>query len=177
MLQTVKEHQFSKSENWCFSIVMKETGKESWKNRSFAAPDCQFFEVHGSEFKPHPACNPGQTSVVCITHPVLFFRIRKGTLNRLLAPCVNILPHLCFSNLFHQIQIFLPDVSLQNFLPLRICSAFLTTGTSSAFFGRASVYSFPFFGRCGVTKRFPLRTGKGICSRIIYVVPGTVSVF
>ncbi|MDY5612567.1 hypothetical protein, partial [Dysosmobacter sp.] len=48
--QTVKEHQFSKSENWCFSIVMKETGKESWKNRSFAAPDCQFFEVHGSEF-------------------------------------------------------------------------------------------------------------------------------
>ena len=148
-----------------------------WKSRSFATPNCQFFEVHGSEFKPHPACNPGQTSVVCITHPVLFFRVRKGTLNRLLAPCVNILPHLCFSNLFYQIQIFLPDVSLQDFLPLRICSALLTTGTTSAFFRRASVYSFSFFGCCGVTKRLSLRAGKRICSWIINVIPGTVSVF
>ena len=41
----------------------------------------------------------------------------------------------------------------------------------------SAAVAFPFFGRCGVTKRFPLRTGKGICSRIIYVVPGTVSVF
>ena len=38
--QTVKEHQFSKSENWCFSIGMKKVEENLWKNRSFAAPDC-----------------------------------------------------------------------------------------------------------------------------------------
>ena len=158
-------------------IAMKETGKELWKNRSFATPYCQFFEVHGSKFKPHPACNPGQTSVVCITHSMLLFRIRKGTFNRFFAFGVNVFPHICFSNLFHQIQVFLPDVSLQRFLPFCVCSALLAAETFSAYSGCASVDSFAFLAGCGMTKCFSLWTGKGVCGRVIYVIPRTVSVF
>ena len=148
-----------------------------WKSRSFATPDCQFFEIHGSKFKPHPACNPGQTSVVCITHGVFFLCIRKGTFNRLFSFGVNLLPHICFSDLLCQIQIFLPDVCLQNLLSFCVCSTLPATWTSPAFFGCASVYSFSFFGRCGVTKRFPLGAGKGVRGWIISVIPGAVSVF
>ena len=147
------------------------------ENRKFAVPDCQFFEVHGSKFKPHTACNSGQTSVVCITHGVFFFRVRKDTLNRLFTSCVNILPYVCFSDLLHQIQIFLPNVSLQNFLPLRIYSALLAAGTLSAYFGCASVDPFSILVCCGMAQCLSMRAGKGICCRIIDVIPRAVSDF
>ena len=60
-------------------------------------PICQLFQIHGSIFKPDPSRDCGQTSVVCISHRVLFFCIRKNPFNRLFALCINLFPALCFS--------------------------------------------------------------------------------
>ena len=69
-----------------------------------------FFQIHGSKFKPDPSRDGGQASVVCITHGVFLFCVRKDPLNGLLALCVNPLAQVGFSDALHNVQIFLPDV-------------------------------------------------------------------
>ena len=49
----------------------------------------QLFQIHGNIFKPDPPCDCGQASVVCITHCVFLFCIRKDTLNRLFPSLVH----------------------------------------------------------------------------------------
>ena len=78
--QLVKERQFSKHEDWRFIIKRSKNHDIGSKIRSIPLPNSNLFEVHGSIFKPHPSRNPGQTSVVRITHGVLFFCISKNTL-------------------------------------------------------------------------------------------------
>jgi len=51
----------------------------------------QFFQIHGSKLEPDPSGNCGQASVVCITHGVFFFRIRKDPLNGFFSLGVNLL--------------------------------------------------------------------------------------
>ena len=66
--------------------------EKSVKDGVLATPFFQLFQIHGSIFKPHPACNPGQTSMVCISHGVFFFCIGKNTLNGLFAHCAVFFP-------------------------------------------------------------------------------------
>ena len=75
-------------------------------------PPCQFFEVHGSEFKPHPVCHLSQASVVCITHRVFFFRICKVSFNRFFAFLVKVLVLRRISGIICQFLIFFPDMAL-----------------------------------------------------------------
>ena len=82
MLQSVKEHRFSRSENWRFGPTKEEVSQKSEQVRSIPLPDCQLFQIHDNIFRPHPGGYPGQTSVVCISYGVLLFCIGKHTLNR-----------------------------------------------------------------------------------------------
>ena len=50
----------------------------------------------------------GQTSVVRISHCVLLFRIRKYTLYRFFSHGIYLFPEFGLSQLFNQIEIFLP---------------------------------------------------------------------
>ena len=71
---------------------LRKSGKQGEKASEkgvLPAPVCQLFQVHGSQFKPDPSCDGGQASVVCITHCVFLFCIRKDTLNGLFALCIN----------------------------------------------------------------------------------------
>ena len=54
-------------------------------------PFCQLFAVHSSKLKPHPIGNLSQTSVVGITHTMLFFGVGKDPLNGFFAFCVKVL--------------------------------------------------------------------------------------
>ena len=94
------------------------------KTRVIPTPDCQLFEIHGSKFKPDQSCDGGQTPVMCITHRVFLFCICKDPFNRFLALRINFFRTLCFSYLFNQIQILLPDVRRVYLLLFFICSAF-----------------------------------------------------
>ena len=73
-------------------------------------PFCQLFQVHGSIFKPHPACDPGQTSMMRVTHRMFFFCVGKDTFNRLFAHGVDLFPAIRFAELLHKVKIFLPDI-------------------------------------------------------------------
>ena len=53
---------------------------------------------------------------MCVTHSVFFFGVGKDPLNSLFAHGINILAALCFPQLFHQIQVLLPDVSSEDTL-------------------------------------------------------------
>lgn len=81
-------------------IYSKKMAKKLWKIRSVPAPYCQLFEIHGGIFKPHPVRCPGQTSMVCITHRVFLFRIRKDTFDRFLAHGIKLFPSLRPTKLF-----------------------------------------------------------------------------
>ena len=86
--------------------------KREMRNRheSPGFPLCQLFEVHGSKLKPHPVGNLGQTSIMRITHPMLFFGVGKNTLNGFFAPCVKIPVFRSVSGIVGQLLIVFPDV-------------------------------------------------------------------
>ena len=140
--QPVKEPQLSESESWGFPVIWMVTNKYQCENGALPTPLCQFFEIHGSIFKPHPSRNPGQTSVVCVTHCVFLFRIRKDPLNGFFSPGVNSFAQIGLSDVLHNVQVFLPDMCGVYPLPLFIRTAFCFARAISALRRCASVRSF-----------------------------------
>ena len=133
--QLVKERQFSKHEDWRFIIKRSKNHDIGSKIRSIPLPNSNLFEIHGSIFKPHPSRNPGQTSVVRIPHGVLFFCISKNTLYGLFSHGIEFLATFGFSQMFDQIEIFLPDMSCEYPLSAFICATNSSAGTVFADFG------------------------------------------
>lgn len=133
--QLVKERRFSKHEDWRFIIKRGKNHDIGSKIRSIPLPNSNLFEIHGSIFKPHPSRNPGQTSVVRIPHGVLFFCISKNTLYGLFSHGIEFLATFGFSQMFDQIEIFLPDMSCEYPLSALICATNSSAGTVFADFG------------------------------------------
>ena len=118
--QSVKEPLFSLNEDGGFGTLSKKYKQHSREKGVIPTPICQFFQIHG----------------------MLLFRIRKDPLNGFFALCINLLRTLRLSDLLHQIQILLPNMGCENFLPLFVRSAQCPAGTVSAFLRSASVYAF-----------------------------------
>lgn len=118
-------------------------------------PEGQHFEIHRNKFKPHPGGDPGQTSAVCITHPMLVFGIGEDPFNGLLAQSIDILAVLTLAQLLRQIQILLPDVGGQNALAFCVGAAGFPAGAVPAV----------------------LRADKAVLSFVIGKLPGLVNVF
>ena len=133
--QLVKKRQFSKHEDWRFIIKRGKNHDIGSKIRSIPLPNSNLFEIHGSIFKPHPSRNPGQPSVVRIPHGVLFFCISKNTLYGLFSHGIEFLATFGFSQMFDQIEIFLPDMSCEYPLSALICATNSSAGTVFADFG------------------------------------------
>ncbi len=57
----------------------KAKKSEGWLSLHFLFAN--FFEIHGSKFKPYPIRDLGEAAVGCITHRVFFFCIRKDPFN------------------------------------------------------------------------------------------------
>ena len=126
----------------CFVENLKRKQRTQGQKGAFPAPNCQFFQIHGSKLKLDPSGDCGQASVVRITHCVLFFCVSKHSLNGLLAHRVNAFRIFCFSDTLHSIQIGLPDVSGQEFLTFLICPTFRFAGAFAAVLWSAAVDSF-----------------------------------
>ena len=140
-MQTVKEPMFSTGENMG-SCAFRYKNKQYLREKGVVpTPICQFFQIHGSIFKPDPSCDCGQASVVCITHCVFLFCIRKDPFYRFFALCINFFRSACFSYLLHQIQILLPNVCFEFLLPFFVCSALRFTRAVFAILWCASVSS------------------------------------
>ena len=133
--QLVKERQFSKHEDWRFIIKRGKNHDIGSKIRSIPLPNSNLFEIHGSIFKPHPSRNPGQTSVVRIPHGVLFFCISKNMLYGLFSHGIEFLATFGFSQMFDQIEIFLPDMSCEYPLSALICATNSLQGQSLQILG------------------------------------------
>ena len=93
--------------------IFEKVGKQE-RGMSPCFPSGQLFEVHGSKFKPHPVGNWNQTTVVCITHGVLFFRIRKNPFNGFFAFGVKVLVFRGVSGVIGQHLVVLPDMALNS---------------------------------------------------------------
>ena len=175
--QLVKERQFSRHEDWRFTIKGSKNHDIGSKIGSIPLPNSNLFEIHGSIFKPHPSRNPGQTSVVRITHGVLFFCIGKNTLYGLFSHGIEFLAPFGFSQLFDQIEIFLPDMCCEHPLPTFICATNSSAGTVFADFGRTAVSQFPFFA-CGRMPQFMSSgTGKTVCCCKVSKIPRLKLIF
>ena len=174
-IQSVKEPLFSLSENRGVVIFRCKYKQDLSNNGVVPTPICQFFQVHGSVFKPDPSRDCGQASVVCISHGVLLFRIRKDTLNRLFALCIDFLCTLRLSDLLYQIQVLLPNVGCEYFLPLFIGSASCSAGAVPAFLRSASVrpLAVPVCG--SVPQHFVMWTNKTVCHWVISIIPGFIA--
>ena len=123
----------------CFVENSDRKQRKQQQKGVFPAPNCQFFQIHGSKLKLDPSGDCGQASVVRITHCVLFFCVSKHSLNGLLAHRVNAFRIFCFSDTLYSIQIGLPDVSRQELLPFLICSTFRFVRAVPAILWRAAV--------------------------------------
>ena len=99
--QSVKEPLLSASESRGSSVSCWEMNKKEGEIGVLPTPLGQFFQIHGSIFKPDPSCDCGQASVVCITHCVFLFCIRKDTLNGLFALCINSFAQLRLADALH----------------------------------------------------------------------------
>lgn len=73
----------------------------------------QLFQIHGSKLEPDPSGNCGQASVVCITHCVFLFRIRKDPFHGLFPLCIDLLALVGLPDALHNVQVFLLDVGCE----------------------------------------------------------------
>jgi len=61
--------------------------------------------------------------MMCITHSVFLFSVCKHTLNGLLPLLVELFAFVSLPYLFNKLQIFLPYMTVENFLTFLVCSA------------------------------------------------------
>ena len=115
--------------------------------------------------------------MVCITHGVLLFCIRKDPLNGLLALPVQRFPSLGFAKLLYNVQVFLPNMRGKNLLALFICIAPAFCRTIDTVLWYASVDSFSFLVGGRMPQYAMPWTDKLVVCYIICVVPRTICVF
>ena len=124
------------------------------QTKAFPRPVCKLLQIHGSKFKPHPLRNAGQASHVGIAHRVFFFGVCKDTLNRFFAFLVNALTQICFADALYHIQILLPDVALNQLLPLAI---------STAFFSARAIHT---YARCTAVGAFSISVRGSVAQQL-----------
>ena len=158
------------------AAIWEEHSIKSGKRQSIPLPNGYLFEIHGSILEPHPSGHPGQTSVVCISHGVLFFCVSKDTLNGFFSHGINFLATLGFTQLFHQIKIFLPDMCGKHPLSVFVCSANCSAWTVFTDFSGTTVSSLALFAGGRVLQFVASGTDKAVIYQVIGEIPGTESV-
>ena len=134
-------------------------------------PGGQLFQVHGSKFKLHPVCHLGQASVLCITHGVFFFGIRKDTLNGFLPSLVKLLVFWRVAGVVRQVLVILPDMSLYGLYAILGMCAKRSGGTICADFGITFVFPVAVSVYSGVVKNPVFRANDTVVKRIIDILP------
>ena len=124
-------------------------------------PGGQLFQIHGSKLKLHPVRDLGQASVLRVTHPVLFLRIGKHTLDLLFSQPVQLF-------VYRHLYMVLPDMAQHNFLALGVLGAHPSGGTGLAKIDPALV--FPVCG--GIMQRSVLRADHIVKVFVIHIGPG-----
>ena len=109
-----------------------------------------------------------------ITHCVFFFCVSKDTFNRLFAHGVDFFPSIRSPQLFHKVQILLPDVRGQELLAFFFRSTPGLEGTALAVLGIAAVCSFSFPVCGGMPQLSAVRTNEAVFFWIVFVFPWLV---
>ena len=175
-LRVSKKSLLSLSESGDFGIESRKKREKEMEKGVIPTPFCQLFQVHGSIFKPHPACDPGQTSMMRVTHRMFFFCIGKDTFNRLLAQGIDFFPSLCSPQLLYKVQILLPDMFGQELLSFFICSTHSLERAGLTMLRVATVSPFSFPVCSGMSQRSAVPAGKTILFGIVFILPGLVYV-
>ncbi len=97
------KNRILKTENGCLVLLRLST-------MTISFPYCQLFQIHGSKFKLHPVCYLSETSVVGVSHLMLFFCICEYTLYFLLAYPAQLFVSGCVSSILGKLYPVLPDM-------------------------------------------------------------------
>ena len=138
-------------------------------------PFCQFFEVHGSKFKLHPVRYLSQASVLCITHSVFLFCVRKDPFNRFFALLIQIAVLRRIPGIIRQIFVVLPDMPLYRFCAVFGMCTQSPRGTIGADFRIAFVLAAAIPVCCAVVQDLVFRADHAVIEFIINVFPPFVS--
>ena len=155
-------------------MVGEEDIEKRWNS---GTPESQFFEIHGSKFEPHPGRNPGQTTVMCITHTMFFLGVSKDPFNGFFAQGIYLLAALGFAQLLGQIKVLLPDMGGQQALPLFIGAAGLPARAALAYFGGAAISPPSVLAGGGMSQFLAPWADKTVMFRIISKIPGAKLIF
>ena len=166
---------FSFGGNTGFSVFWGKYKPYYGEKGVFPTPVCQLLQIHGSIFEPDPSCDCGQASMVCITHGVFLFRVRKDMLYRFFTLSIEFLRTFCFLYLFHQVQMLLPDVRCECLLTLFICAALCRNSLQSLLC--AAVGSLSLQACSSMLQDSTTETGIGAVCRGIGVFSWRVSFF
>ena len=175
--QSVKELKVSGSEARAKWVKSGETERALRETQTSPSPKGQLFKIHSSEFKPHPARNPGQTSMVRIAQAMPFLCVSKDSFNGLFPQGVELLAQLRFPKLLHEIKGSLPDMCAKDTLAFLVGAAGLPAGAIFAELRRAAIGTFPIFAGRGVSQLLTLGTSKTVLFWIIGEIPWTKLVF
>lgn len=175
--QFVKELKMSGSEARAKWVKSGETEIALGETQTSPSPKGQLFKIHSSKLKPHPARNPGQTSMVCIAQAMPFLCVSKDSFNGLFPQGVKLLAQLCFPKLLHEIKGFLPDMCAKDTLAFLVGAAGLPAGAIFAELRRAAVGTFPIFAGRGMSQLLTLGASKTVMFWIVGEIPRTKLVF
>lgn len=142
----------------------------------FPFPSGQFFQIHGNKLKLHSVCHLGQASVLRVAHTMLFFCIRKHTLNLLFSKPVQFSVLIPVPGVLRHFHIVLPNMPLHGFLAFRIFCAHGTSWTVLAKICPAFVFpvTVPVCG--GIVQCMVFRADHIIKIFIVYIRPPRMAV-
>ena len=136
---------------------------------------CEFFEIHGSKFKPYPIRDLGEAAVGGITHSVFFFRIRKDPFNGFFALLVKVGILGSVSCVIGKLLVIFPNMPLYDLYAIFGMCAKMSCRAVLTCFGIALVFSVSVSVGRTVCKRMVLGTNHAIVILIVYILPPFVS--
>ena len=124
---------------------------------------CEFFEIHGSKFKPYPIRDLGEAAVGGITHSVFFFRIRKDPFNGFFALLVKVGILGSVSCVIGKLLVIFPNMPLYDLYAIFGMCAKMSCRAVLTCFGIALVFSVSVSVGRTVCKRMVLGTNHAWC--------------
>ena len=116
---------------------------------------CEFFEIHGSKFKPYPIRDLGEAAVGGITHSVFFFRIRKDPFNGFFALLVKVGILGSVSCVIGKLLVIFPNMPLYDLYAIFGMCAKMSCRAVLTCFGIALVFS------------VSVSVGRTVCKRMV----------
>ena len=128
----------------------------------------EFFEVHGSKFKPAPFADLRKVSDEGVAHPMLLFRSSETPLDRFFSLVIELSHPDRVPDILDKLHVIHPDMFQDSFLmPFALC-AFRKTWAFFAYLRAALKFLVPLTIRCRIFQNLIFRADHAIINILIW---------